>query len=147
MGKAISPSALSELGVVDIEDIENGVRHVIGEGFVAPDRIAIRGGSAGGYSVMACLANSELFSAGASYYGISDLEILAQETHKFEAHYLDSLIGPLPETKSRYIERSPINKIRNISAPLLLLQGLEDKVVPPSQAELICDKLQRQGTR
>lgn len=133
-------------GVVDIEDIENGVRHVIDEGFVAPDRIAIRGGSAGGYSVMACLTNSELFSAGASYYGISDLEILAQETHKFEAHYLDSLIGPLPETKSRYIERSPINKIRNISAPLLLLQGLEDKVVPPSQAELICDKLQRQGT-
>ena len=133
-------------GVVDIEDIENGVRQMIDEGFVAPDRIAIRGGSAGGYSVMACLANSKLFSAGASYYGISDLEILAQETHKFEAHYLDSLIGPLPETKNRYIERSPINKIKNISAPLLLLQGLEDKVVPPSQAELICNKLQRQGT-
>lgn len=133
-------------GVVDIEDIENGVRQVIDEGFVAPDRIAIRGGSAGGYSVMACLANSKLFSAGASYYGISDLEMLAQETHKFEAHYLDSLIGPLPEAKNRYIERSPINKIENISAPLLLLQGLEDKVVPPSQAELICNKLQRQGT-
>ena len=90
-------------GIVDIEDIENGVRHVIDEGFVAPDRIAIRGGSAGGYSVMACLANSKLFSAGASYYGISDLEMLAQETHKFEAHYLDSLIGPLPEAKNRIL--------------------------------------------
>ena len=133
-------------GLVDIEDIENGVRHVIHEGLVDPGRIAIRGGSAGGYSVMACLANSDLFALGVSYYGVSDLEMLARETHKFESHYLDQLIGPIQEMRSRYIERSPIHKISNISVPLLLLQGLEDKVVPPSQAELICNKLQQQGT-
>ncbi|MBK51177.1 MAG: hypothetical protein CMQ45_02195 [Gammaproteobacteria bacterium] len=145
-GKEFRHRLYQNWGLVDIEDIENGVRHVIREGLVDPSRIAIRGGSAGGYSVMACLANSDLFALGVSYYGISDLEMLARETHKFESHYLDKLIGPMPEMRSRYIERSPIHKIGNISAPLLLLQGLEDKVVPPSQAELICNKLQRQGT-
>jgi dipeptidyl aminopeptidase/acylaminoacyl peptidase len=94
---------------------------------------------------MAALSESDLFAAGASYYGISDLEVLTKGTHKFESRYLDQLIGPYPEARDIYISRSPIYNIDKINAPLLLLQGLEDKVVPPDQAEGISKKLKSNG--
>jgi dipeptidyl aminopeptidase/acylaminoacyl peptidase len=144
-GRKFRQSLYPNWGLFDLQDIEFCVRHLINEGLVDPMKIAIRGGSAGGYSVMAALSQSNLFAAGASYYGISDLEVLTQGTHKFESRYLDQLIGPYPEAKEIYRARSPIYNIDKISAPLLLLQGLEDKVVPPDQAEGICNKLKMKG--
>ncbi len=128
-------------GVIDIEDVVAAVEHLIDSGKVDRKRIAIRGGSAGGFTVLASLAACGLFSAGVSYYGVADLEMLARDTHKFESRYLDRLIGPYPETIDRYRERSPINRLDEISAPVLILQGSEDKVVPPAQAELLRDQL------
>lgn len=128
-------------GIVDVEDASNGVKWLASEGLVDADKVAIRGGSAGGYTTLAALAFQNVFKAGASYYGISDLGVLAGDTHKFESRYLDQLIGPYPEMKSVYDQRSPINSVKNITAPLLLLQGLDDKVVPPNQSELIFNAL------
>lgn len=144
-GRKFRHSLYPNWGLFDLQDIESCVRHLINEGLVDSKKIAIRGGSAGGYSVMAALSQSNLFSAGASYYGISDLEVLTQGTHKFESRYLDQLIGPYPEAREIYRARSPIYNIAKITAPLLLLQGLEDKVVPPEQAEGICNKLKIKG--
>ena len=127
--------------MIDIEDVVAAVEHLIDSGKVDRKRIAIRGGSAGGFTVLASLAACGLFSAGVSYYGVADLEMLARDTHKFESRYLDRLIGPYPETIDRYRERSPINRLDEISAPVLILQGSEDKVVPPAQAELLRDQL------
>lgn len=136
-GRRFRQSLYGEWGVADIEDVLGAVQHLVANRLVDPRRIAIRGGSAGGYVVMAALANSDLFCAGVSYYGICDLERLAQETHKFESRYLDQLIGPYPAMADTYRERSPIHKIDSIQAPILLLQGQLDKVVPPNQAEEI----------
>jgi dipeptidyl aminopeptidase/acylaminoacyl peptidase len=128
-------------GIVDVEDASNGVKWLAAEGLIDADKVAIRGGSAGGYTTLAALAFQNVFKAGTSYYGISDLGVLAGDTHKFESRYLDQLIGPYPEMKSVYDQRSPINSVQNITAPLLLLQGLDDKVVPPNQSELIFNAL------
>jgi dipeptidyl aminopeptidase/acylaminoacyl peptidase len=128
-------------GIVDVEDVSNGVKWLASKGFIDADKVAIRGGSAGGYTTLAALAFQTVFKAGTSYYGISDLGILASDTHKFESRYLEQLIGPYPEMKSVYDQRSPINSVENITAPLLLLQGLDDKVVPPNQSELIFNAL------
>jgi len=128
-------------GIVDVEDASNGVKWLASKGFIDADKVAIRGGSAGGYTTLAALAFQTVFKAGTSYYGISDLGILASDTHKFESRYLEQLIGPYPEMKSVYDQRSPINSVENITAPLLLLQGLDDKVVPPNQSELIFNAL------
>jgi len=144
-GRIFRQSLYPNWGLFDLQDIEFCVRHLTNEGLVDPEKIAIRGGSAGGYSVMAALSQSDLFAAGASYYGISDLEVLTQGTHKFESRYLDQLIGPYPEARDIYRARSPIYNIDKITAPLLLLQGLEDKVVPPDQAEGIGKKLKTRG--
>ncbi len=140
-GRRFRQSLYENWGVADVADVDNAVRHLIAKGRVAPDKAAIRGGSAGGYVVLAALVHSDLFSAGASYYGISDLELLASDTHKFESRYLDQLIGPYPAAKHIYQQRSPINHIDSIKAAVLLLQGMEDKVVPPNQAEMIYKKL------
>ncbi len=129
-------------GKADIEDIVHAVEHLTAAEQVDGARVAIRGGSAGGYAVLAALARSELFRAGTSYYGISDLSMLAADTHKFESRYLDQLIGPLPEAQALYRERSPIHHIDRIEAPVLLLQGMQDRVVPPEQARMIVDRLQ-----
>jgi dipeptidyl aminopeptidase/acylaminoacyl peptidase len=99
--------------------------------------MAIRGGSAGGYTTLCALAFSNVFAAGASYYGVADLAALAKDTHKFESRYLDGLVGPYPETADLYAKRSPIHHADRLSCPLILFQGLEDKVVPPSQAEIM----------
>lgn len=122
-------------GIADVEDVVNGAQFLADKGIVDSERMAIRGGSAGGFTVLAALTFHDTFKAGASLYGIGDLELLAEETHKFESRYIDSMIGPYPETKATYIERSPINHIDQLASPVIFLQGLDDKVVPPSQAE------------
>lgn len=136
-GRHFRHALYGEWGVADIEDIVSAVQHLIASGSVDPARIAIRGSSAGGYAMLAALAASDLFRAGVSYYGISDLELLARDTHKFESRYLDQLIGPWPASAELYRERSPLHRIDCINAPVLLLQGRQDRVVPPNQTTLI----------
>ena len=121
-------------GVVDVDDVVNAARHLVASGRVDPQRLAIRGASAGGYTTLAALAFRSVFHAGASHYGVSDLESLARDTHKFESRYLDSLVGPYPERADLYRVRSPIHFVDRISSALILFQGAEDKAVPPSQA-------------
>jgi dipeptidyl aminopeptidase/acylaminoacyl peptidase len=132
-------------GVVDVDDCVNGARYLVKKNLVDSERLIIRGGSAGGYTTLAALTFRDVFKAGASYYGVSDLEALAQETHKFESRYLDSLIGPYPEAASIYKERSPINYVQHLSAPVIFFQGLDDKVVPPDQAERMVQALREKG--
>ena len=132
-------------GVTDVDDCVAAARWLADQGRVDPERLAIRGGSAGGYTTLAALAFRDTFAAGASHFGVADLEALATETHKFESRYLDGLIGPYPERRDLYVERSPIHHIDGIDRPLIVLQGLEDEVVPPNQAEMIVDALRRKG--
>jgi dipeptidyl aminopeptidase/acylaminoacyl peptidase len=132
-------------GIVDVEDVITAVRGLADAGLADAARLAIRGGSAGGYTVLAALTRSEVFAAGASYYGISDLKALAEDTHDFEARYTDGLIGPLPEASALYDERSPLTHVNGLTTPVLLLQGLDDEVVPPAQAELFRDALAAKG--
>jgi dipeptidyl aminopeptidase/acylaminoacyl peptidase len=122
-------------GIVDTDDCLNAARHLAKVGAVDGERLAIRGGSAGGYTTLCALAFHDLFAAGASYYGVADNELLLEDTHKFESRYLDGLIGPYPEAAATYRERSPIHAADRISCPVILFQGLEDEVVPPEQAE------------
>ena len=135
----------SQWGIVDVDDCVNGARYLAEQGYVDANRLAIRGGSAGGYTTLSALTFRDVFKAGASYYGISDLEALTKDTHKFESRYLDSLIGPYPEEQNRYRERSPIHFTDRLSCPLILFQGLEDKVVPPNQAEMMVEALHVKG--
>ncbi len=132
-------------GVVDTEDCVNGALHLAAEGLADPRRLAIRGGSAGGYATLCALTFHDAFAAGASYFGVADAEALATDTHKFESRYLDRLIGPYPEQAALYRERSPIHHARRLSSPVILFQGLEDKVVPPNQAETMAAALERNG--
>ena len=132
-------------GVVDVDDCVNGARYLAERADVDSQRMAIRGGSAGGYTTLSALTFRDVFRAGASSYGISDLEALARDTHKFESRYLDTLVGPYPERSDLYVERSPIHHTDRLSSPLILFQGLEDKVVPPSQSEMMRDALREKG--
>jgi dipeptidyl aminopeptidase/acylaminoacyl peptidase len=109
------------------------------------NRLTIAGGSAGGYTTLCALTFRDTFKAGASYYGVSDLEALARDTHKFESRYLDGLIGAYPERKDLYIERSPIHFTENLACPVIFFQGLEDQIVPPNQAEMMVEVLQQKG--
>ncbi len=144
-GRAYRQRLNRQWGVVDVDDCVNGARYLVEQGYVDGDRLAIRGGSAGGYTTLSALTFRDVFKAGASYYGVSDLEALTKETHKFESRYLDSLIGPYPEQRDRYRAYSPIHFTDRLSCPLILFQGLEDKVVPPNQAELMVDALRTKG--
>jgi dipeptidyl aminopeptidase/acylaminoacyl peptidase len=131
---------------VDVEDSINAARHLVKSGQADPDRLIIRGGSAGGYTTLAALTfHPGEFKAGASYYGISDVEVLAHDTHKFESRYLDTLIGPYPEEGVRCRERSPIHFVDRLSCALILFQGLEDKIVPPNQSEMTANAVRRKG--
>ena len=130
-----------EWGVVDLDDCVNGARGLVAEGLVDGDRLAIRGGSASGYTTLCAVTFSETFQAGTSYFGIGDLETFIAQTHKFESRYLDRLVGPYPERKDLYRDRSPLNFSDQISCPVLILQGAEDRIVPPAQAEQIVDAL------
>ncbi len=132
-------------GVVDVDDCVNVAKYLVSKGEVDGDQLAIRGGSAGGYTTINALTFRDAFKAGASYYGISDLEVFVEDTHKFESRYLDTLIGPYPERKDLYHNRSAIHSLDRLRTPLILFQGLEDKIVPPNQAELIVKELRRKG--
>jgi dipeptidyl aminopeptidase/acylaminoacyl peptidase len=132
-------------GIVDVEDTIAAVRGLADAGLADPTRLAIEGGSAGGWTVLAALTTSDVFACGASYYGVAELELFVQETHDFESRYIDGLIGPLPESKELYARRAPVNNVDGLSCPVLLLQGLSDPIVPPSQAERFRDAMVRKG--
>jgi len=144
-GRAYRERLYGRWGLTDVEDCCAGAAFLAARGRVDDKRLAIRGGSAGGFTTLACLVFRKVFAAGASHYGVSDCEILARDTHKFEARYLDTLIGPYPERRELYIERSPIHHLDGLERPVIFFQGLEDKVVPPNQAELMFDALKRRG--
>ena len=132
-------------GIVDVDDCVNGARYLVARGEVDPNRLIITGGSAGGYTTLCALTFRDVFKAGASHFGVSDAEALAQDTHKLESRYLDGLLGPYPEKRDVYRERSPINFTERLSCPVIFFQGLEDKVVPPNQAEQMVDALRSKG--
>jgi len=122
-------------GVVDVDDCVNGAKYLIAHGLADSKRLTIQGGSAGGYTTLCALTFRDVFSAGASHFGVSDLEIFVHDTHKFESRYLLGLIGPFPERQDLYHDRSAINFTDQLSCPVIFFQGLEDKIVPPNQAE------------
>jgi len=144
-GRAYRSRLNGEWGIVDVGDCANGARYLVEQGLVDGARLAITGGSAGGYTTLTALTSTNVFAAGASHYGVSDLEALALDTHKFESRYLDRLIGPYPERRDLYVERSPINHTDRLSSPMIVLQGLEDKIVPPNQAEMMVEALRKKG--
>jgi dipeptidyl aminopeptidase/acylaminoacyl peptidase len=133
-------------GEVDVADCIAAARWLAEQGRCDPERLCIRGGSAGGYTTLVALAREDTpFAAGADRYGVADLEALARDTHKFESHYLDSLVGPYPQEREEYRRRSPIHHVDAFSRPLIVFQGLEDQVVPPVQSEMIVDALRAKG--
>jgi dipeptidyl aminopeptidase/acylaminoacyl peptidase len=132
-------------GIADVEDCLAAARHLAETGRADPDRLAIRGGSAGGYTTLCALTFHDLFRAGASWYGIGDLEALVRDTHKFESRYLDRLVGPWPDAAELYRARSPIHHTDHLNCPVVFLQGLDDKVVPPNQAEAMVEALRQKG--
>ncbi len=144
-GRAYRERLNRNWGIADVDDCANAALYLAGQGLADRDRLIIKGGSAGGYTTMACLAFRDVFAAGASYYGVSDLEALARDTHKFESRYLDSLVGPYPEARDTYIERSPIHSAGKLSAPMIFFQGSEDRVVPPDQTEKMVEALRAKG--
>jgi dipeptidyl aminopeptidase/acylaminoacyl peptidase len=144
-GRAYRQRLQGQWGIVDVDDCVNSTHYLIARGEVDPDRLAITGGSAGGYTTLCALTFRNVFKAGASYYGISDLEIFAKDTHKFESRYLDSLVGSYDEHSDLYRERSSINFIERLSCPVIFFQGLDDKIVPPNQAEIMVKALREKG--
>jgi len=144
-GRAYRERLYGQWGVVDVDDCSAGATYLARQGRVDGARLAIRGGSAGGYTTLACLAFRNLFAAGASHYGVSDLALLAQDTHKFESRYLDTLIGPYPERRDLYVARSPLHHLEGLNRPVIFFQGLDDKVVPPNQAVLMYEALRGRG--
>lgn len=144
-GRAYRDKLKGGWGVVDVEDCVAGAKFLVDRGDVDPERLAIRGSSAGGFTTLAALTFHDLFKAGASLYGIGDLEALAQDTHKFESRYLDSLVGPYPEAQDVYRARSPIHHVDQLACPVIFLQGLEDRIVPPAQAEAMVAALEAKG--
>ncbi len=144
-GRAYRERLNGAWGLVDVEDCISAARFLAAEGLADPDRLTIRGGSAGGYTTLSALTFHDCFKAGASFYGIGDLKALAQDTHKFESRYLDRLIGPLPAAEALYEARSPIHFTEQLDCPVIFLQGLEDKVVPPNQAEAMVQALEAKG--
>jgi len=132
-------------GVVDVEDAVAAALALAETGEADPDRLAISGGSAGGWTALAALVGTDVFACGTSYFGVAELEQFAADTHDFESRYLDGLVGPLPEARAVYVQRAPLSHVDDLSCPVLLLQGAEDKVVPPSQAEMFVAALARKG--
>ncbi len=142
-GRAYRDALRGQWGVVDVEDCTAAAGGLAEDGRADGARLLVRGGSAGGWTVLAALTGTDAFAAGASYYGVAELVRFAQDTHDFESRYLDGLIGPLPESLPLYEQRAPLSHVDGLSCPVLLLQGDEDEVVPPSQAELFRDALVR----
>ncbi|ABD80498.1 alpha/beta hydrolase family protein [Saccharophagus degradans] len=146
-GREYRESLHKNWGVYDVDDMCAATQYAIDKGWAAPSKAIIKGSSAGGYTVLAALTFKNIFNAGVSLYGIGDLETLACDTHKFEARYLDTLIGPYPEQKQLYIDRSPIHYAEKITCPVLVFQGMQDKVVPPNQAQNMVEKVRANGVK
>ena len=144
-GRAFRDRLREQWGVVDVDDCSAVASWLAEQGLADTQRLAIRGGSAGGYTTLATLCFKDVFSAGTSFYGLGDLEAFVDITHKFESRYMDYLVGPYPEMAERYRERSPDHYSHRISCPVLVMQGADDKIVPPSQAEGIVRALQQNG--
>ncbi len=144
-GRAYRERLNGAWGIVDVDDCVNGAKFLAARGEVDGNRLMIDGGSAGGYTTLCALTFRDDFKAGASHYGVSDLEALELDTHKFESRYSDTLIGPYLERRDLYVERSPINFTDRLSCPVIFFQGLEDKVVPPNQAEMMVEALRKKG--
>jgi dipeptidyl aminopeptidase/acylaminoacyl peptidase len=144
-GRAYRDKLKENWGIVDVEDCINGARYLVGRGIVDGERIVITGKSAGGYTTLAALTFHDYFRAGASHYGIGDLEALVKDTHKFESSYLDWLVGPYPEQIERYHERSPIHHVERLSRPVIFFQGEKDAIVPPNQAEAMVQAIKRRN--
>lgn len=142
-GRAYRERLNGNWGIVDVDDCANAARFLVERGDADGKRLIITGGSAGGYTTLAALTFRNVFSAGASHFGVSDTEVLAKETHKFESRYLDQLIGPYPERADLYRERSPLHHAERLNVPVIFFQGLEDAIVPPDQAEMMVDALRR----
>lgn len=144
-GRQYRQRLAGEWGIVDVDDCVCGARYLVEQGQVDGDRLTISGGSAGGYTTLCALTFRHTFKAGASYYGVSDLEALVRDTHKFESRYLDGLVGPYPEQQRVYQERSPIHSTDRLACPVIFFQGLEDQIVPPNQAEMMVEALRSKG--
>ncbi len=144
-GRAYRERLTGNWGIVDVQDCVNGAKYLAEQGLVDGRRLMITGGSAGGYTTLCALTFYDTFKAGASYYGISDMEALVKDTHKFEARYEGKLVGPYPERRDIYVERSPIHFTDRLSCPIIFFQGLDDKVVPPNQAEMMVQALRAKG--
>lgn len=144
-GRAYRNRLRGQWGVVDVADCAAVVDHLVAEGIVDASRVAITGGSAGGYCTLQSLVTTDRYTAGVSRYGIGDLEVLATDTHKFESRYLDSLVGPYPAAKQVYLDRSPVHHVDQLSTPMLILQGLDDLVVPPNQATAMAEAVRAKG--
>jgi dipeptidyl aminopeptidase/acylaminoacyl peptidase len=144
-GRAYRERLRGQWGIVDVDDCVNGAKHLAASGRVDGRRMAIRGGSAGGYTTLCALTFRNVFATGASYYGVSDLEALAKDTHKFESRYLDGLIGPYPARRDLYVERSPVHFADRLSVPIAFFQGAEDPIVPPNQAEAMVAAMKTKG--
>ncbi len=145
-GRHFRQALNGQWGIVDLEDAVAATEYLVSQKLADPNRLLIRGGSAGGYTTLSALAFTDVFAAGANYFGVSDLKALAEHTHKFESRYLDSMIGPYPEAAETYAARSPINSLDGFNSPLITFQGLEDKVVPPAQSEMIYEAVKARGT-
>ena len=146
-GRAYRQLLNGNWGIVDVDDCANAALHLVHRHLADGNRLAIRGGSAGGYTTLAALTFRNVFAAGASYYGVSDLTALAEDTHKFESRYLDRLVAPYPEGAETYRSRSPISHTEGLSCPIILFQGLEDRIVPPNQAEMMYAAVRSKGIR
>ena len=144
-GRAYRNRLRGNWGVVDVRDCTLAAVHLAAIGRADPKRLIITGRSAGGYTALMALATGDEFAAGSSWYGVASLEALAEHTHKFEARYLDRLVGPYPEARTTYQERSALNHLEGFNAPIILLQGLDDEVVPPQQTEMMRDALTSRG--
>jgi dipeptidyl aminopeptidase/acylaminoacyl peptidase len=144
-GKAYRDALKEKWGIYDTDDCIAAAQHLIDRGLADKDRVIIRGGSAGGYTTINALTFHDFFAAGAALYGIADLMVFIGDTHKFESRYLDSLVGPYPQEARRYHDRSAINFMDQLATPMIILQGLEDEIVPPSQAEIMLDALESKG--
>jgi len=146
-GRAYRRLLSGQWGVVDVEDCIAGARFLAAQGLVDAGRLAIRGGSAGGYTTLAALTFHDVFKAGASYYGVADLRALDTDTHKFEASYLTNLLAPLPGREALYAQRSPLHHAHRLSCPVIFFQGLDDKVVPPAQSESMVAAMRANGVQ
>lgn len=144
-GREFRNQLRGQWGIVDIDDCVNGAQALVDRELVDGNRLAITGGSAGGYTTLAALTFRDVFKAGTSYFGVSDIEALARDTHKFESRYIVNLVGPYPERADLFHERSPLYHTDQLNTPVAFFQGLDDKIVPPNQAEMMVEAIRSKG--